>query len=191
VTETIDRFMPASDIRERHETTVRAPAALVFEVAEDLEIESIPLVHALFRLRGWMLRSAAPPAPRLGLARMTQHLGWGVLARTPGRELVCGAVTQPWLADVVFRAVPPERFLEFAEPGLVKIVWTLEAEPVGGALTRFASQTRAQATDAGARGRFLRYWRWARFGIVAIRWLLLPAVRREAERRFRARGGAS
>jgi hypothetical protein len=32
----------------------------------------------------------------------------------------------------------------------------------------------------------LRYWRWARFGIIAIRLLLLPAIRREAERRWAA-----
>jgi hypothetical protein len=47
------------------------------------------------------------------------------------------------------------------------------------------------ATDAPARARFRRYWRWARFGIVAIRLLLLPAVRREAERRWRVVGGES
>jgi hypothetical protein len=42
------------------------------------------------------------------------------------------------------------------------------------------------ATDAGARLKFRRYWRWARFGIVAIRLLLLPAIRRAAERRWAA-----
>jgi hypothetical protein len=41
------------------------------------------------------------------------------------------------------------------------------------------------ATDAPARARFRRYWRWARFGIVSIRLLLLPAVRRAAERQWR------
>jgi len=188
VPDTIDRFLPRADIAEDHAITVRAPAALVFEVAEGLELESIPLVRALFRLRAILMGSTAPVAPRAGLAAMTRAIGWGELARTPGRELVCGAVTQPWLADVAFRAVPAERFLEFAEPGLVKIVWTLEAEPRGDAATRFRSRTRALATDDDARRRFARYWRWARFGIVGIRWLLLPAVRREAERRYRARG---
>ncbi|HET9325310.1 MAG TPA: hypothetical protein VFQ05_00900 [Candidatus Eisenbacteria bacterium] len=32
--------------------------------------------------------------------------------------------------------------------------------------------------------RFRSYWRWARFGIVTIRILLLPAIRRETERRW-------
>jgi hypothetical protein len=114
-------------------------------------------------------------------------LGWGVLAHRQDREIVMGAAVQPWEADVKFRAIPAEQFVEFAEPDLVKIAWTLEAEPLGQALSRFASETRAVATDEAARARFLRYWRWARFGIVAIRWLMLPAVRREAERRFRER----
>jgi hypothetical protein len=41
------------------------------------------------------------------------------------------------------------------------------------------------ATDAQALRKFRRYWRWARFGIIAIRVLMLPAVRRAAERRWR------
>jgi hypothetical protein len=81
--------------------------------------------------------------------------------------------------------VAPERFARFAEPDLVKIVWTLEAEPLGPALTRFRSQTRVLATDDGARRKFRRYWRLVGVGIVAIRWLVGRAVRREAERRFR------
>jgi hypothetical protein len=92
---------------------------------------------------------------------------------------------------VTFHAIPPARFASYDEPEQVKIAWTLEADPIGPALTRFSSETRAVATDAVARARFRRYWRWARFGIVAIRLLLLPAVRREAERRWRATGGPS
>ena len=42
---------------------------------------------------------------------------------------------------------------------------------------------RAVATDGTAQRKFLRYWRWAGVGMVLIRWLLLPALRREAERR--------
>jgi hypothetical protein len=43
------------------------------------------------------------------------------------------------------------------------------------------------ATDAPSRRRFMRYWRWARFGIVAIRLFMLPAVRREAELQWAGR----
>jgi hypothetical protein len=68
----------------------------------------------------------------------------------------------------------------------VKIAWTLETEPIGKEATRFAQETRAVATDDATRTRFLRYWRWARLGIVGIRLLLLRAVRRASEKRWAA-----
>lgn len=182
--ESIDRFIPTADVRERHETIVRAPAGLVFDVAENFAMESLPLVRAIFWLRSKLMRSSSrSPARPLAMKELTS-LGWGVLSRTPGRELVAGAVTQPWRGDVTFRAVAPERFAEFAEPDLVKIVWTLEAEPLGPALTRFRSQTRVLATDDAARRKFRRYWRFVGVGIVAIRWLVGRAVRREAEQSY-------
>ena len=95
----------------------------------------------------------------------------------------CGAVCKPWLPDVVFAPVPADEFNAYAVPGQVKSAWTLETTEEGVGRTRLATETRASATDEASRRRFLRYWRWARFGILPIRWLLLPAIRREAERR--------
>jgi hypothetical protein len=188
----LDRFIPAPDIRERFGTTIKAPAPLVMEVAGNLDIQSLAAVRAIFRLREKLMR-AEPSAPRkpLGLLAETQGMGWGVLAHQPGRFVVCGASCQPWRANAGFTPIPAEGFAGFAEPDQVKIAWTLEVEPLGPALTRFAHETRAVATDAQARIKFRRYWRWARFGIVAIRLLLLPAVRHAAEQRWAAveRGG--
>lgn len=181
----IERFIPVADVRERHETLVNAPPDVVFEVARTFDMQSIPLVRAIFRLRELLLgASHVPPRRPQGLVAETLSLGWGVLAERPGRELVMGAVTQPWKADVRFTAVSPERFAAFAEPDLVKIVWTLEAEAAEPDFTRFRTETRVLATDAAARRKFRRYWRFVGIGIVLIRWLLLPAVRREAERRM-------
>jgi hypothetical protein len=47
----------------------------------------------------------------------------------------------------------------------------------------FRTETRAAATDAGARSKFRRYWRLFSPGIIAIRLLLLPSLKAEAERR--------
>jgi hypothetical protein len=55
------------------------------------------------------------------------------------------------MANVGFVAIPAERFAAYAEPDQVKIAWTLEAEALGPARTRFAHETRVVATDAGAR----------------------------------------
>jgi hypothetical protein len=181
----LDRFIPRPDVRERFETTIRAPAALVMQVATDFDMQSLPAVKAIFRLREALLgaRADAPRQPQ-GILEETTRLGWGVLDEQPGRAVVCGARCQPWLADVKFSAIAPQEFAAYAQPDQVKIAWTLEAEEVADGVTRFAQETRVVATDAGARAKFRRYWRWARFGIIAIRLLLLPAVRREAERRW-------
>lgn len=178
----IESFMPESDVRERHEIIVHAPANVVFDAAEQLDLQSIPLVRAIFWLRGKIMGAAnRPPRVKTGLVAETKSLGWGELARRPGRELVMGGATQPWKADVVFTSIPPSAFLAYAEPDRVKIVWTLEAVPIEPKLTLFRTETRVLATDQSARRQFLRYWRFAKFGIVTIRWLLLPALRKAAE----------
>jgi hypothetical protein len=186
----LDRFIADPDVRERFETTIRAPASVVMRVAAGFDMQSIAAVKWIFRLRDLLLGSgvAMPRRPQ-GLLEETRHLGWGVLEEDPGRSIVCGARCQPWLADVRFTALRAEDFAAYAEPDQVKIAWTLEAAEIGADVTRFAQETRAVATDAGSRRKFVRYWRWARFGIVAIRLFLLPAVRRAAERQWaRARG---
>ena len=167
-----------------------APADLVMDVAANFDLQSLPLVKAIFRLRE-LVMGAARTAPRVpqGVLEETRALGWGLLAEVPGRLIVCGAVCQPWLADVKFSPVAPEEFAAYSEADRVKIAWTLEAEEIEPGLTRLAQETRAVATEPRARAKFLRYWRWARFGIVTIRVLMLPAVRRAAERRWAARQG--
>lgn len=158
----------------------------MFDVAAKLDLTSIPIVRAIFWLRGKILGSDAEvPAWPKGLLAETTAMGWGILAERPGREVVVGAVTQPWVADVVFRPIPPGRFAAFEELDLVKIAWTIEAEPLGPALTLARTRTRAVATDEAARRKFRSYWRKFGIGIVLIRWLVLPAIRREAERRYR------
>lgn len=190
VPRTIDDFMPDHLVREVHETMVDAPADVALTAAEELDLLSIPLVRATFWLRA---RAMGAPPPRRddlkGLVAATRALGWGELARTPGRLVVMGAAVQPWLAEPVFSPIEPDSFAAWAEPDHVKIVWTLEADPLGPSRARLRTETRVQATDEAARAKFLRYWRFARFGIVAIRVLCMPAMRRAAERRFAAQAG--
>ncbi len=186
----IERFIPQAEHGGRHETLIHAPADLVFELAWNIDLQSHPVTRAIFSLREKLLRTTPVPRSARGLVDETTILGWGMLAHRPGRELVMGAVTQPWEANVVFTPLPPEQFAAFAEPGMVKIVWTLEAEPLGPALTRFRTETRVLATDEAARRKFRRYWRLFGIGILLIRLLLLPRLRREAERQYGAESAA-
>jgi hypothetical protein len=183
----LDRFIPTPDIRERFETTIRAPAPVVMLVASEFDMQSVPAVRAIVRLREVLLGGGdrSPRAPQ-GILDETRSLGWGVLDEQAGRFVACGATCRPWLANVRFVAIAAGEFASFCEPDQVKIAWTLEAEELSAEVTRFAQETRAVATDGEARRKFRRYWRWARFGIVAIRLLLLPEIRRAAERRWAA-----
>ena len=183
----LDRFIPQSDAGGRHEITIQAPAHLVLAIARDFDIESVPMVRAIFRLRVKLLRAALPDErPHPGLVANMEDLGWNCIAAEPDRYYAAGAVCQPWLPDVIFRPVPAEQFPSYAQPNQVKIAWTIEADPLGPELTRFATETRAVATDEHARMQFRRYWRKFGIGIILIRRLLLPAIRREAERQWRA-----
>jgi hypothetical protein len=182
----LDAFIPHPDVRECFHTTIRAPASIVMDEATRFDLQALPLVHTIFRLREKLMRASPSSEPRKpqGLLAETRGLGWATLVDQPDRLIVCGATCRPWQAEAGFTPIPPDVFASFAEPNLVKIAWTLEAESLGPALTRFRHETRAVATDAEARARFRGYWRWARFGIVSIRLLLLPAIRRRSERRW-------
>jgi len=184
----LDPFVPTHDVRGRHAVTIQAPAELVMDVARKFNIESIWLVRTLFHLRARILGASAQPRAGLsqsGLIDQMQRLGWGRLAEERGHYFIAGATCRPWNLEPGFTPIAPESFAAFAEPDQVKIAWTLEAEELAPALTRFATETRAVATDEPARIKFRRYWRKFGIGIVLIRLVLLPAVRRRAERIWR------
>jgi hypothetical protein len=182
----LDQFMPEYEVAERHHVRVAAPAAITLSAVTHTDLQQSRIVRAIFKARELVL-GAQPDAetqPNGLLAQMTT-LGWRVLAEKPGREIVVGAVTQPWLPNVVFRGLAPEEFRAFREPGYVKIIWTLRADPVGDTASIFRTETRVTTTDPTARAKFR--WYWARFspGIVLIRRLMLGPLRTDAERRAR------
>lgn len=186
----LDRFIPVYEVVERHRIAIDAPAAIAMAAAREQDLLRLPIVRLLMRTRGFVMGATADERdePR-GLVAATLALGWGVLADEPGRELVMGAVTRPWEADVVFRALAPDEFADYAAPGLVKIAWTLRADPVSDGSCVFRTETRVVATDAESRTRFRRYWALASPGIALIRRLSLRPLQRDAERRARI-GGA-
>ena len=182
----LDRVMPAYDIVERHAIRVAAPAALTLRAAADQDLQASPLVRTVIKAREIVLGTTPDDSPRpRGLLAEVQSLGWGVLAQIPEREIVVGAITKPWEADVRFRALAPDRFAAFDEPGFVKIAWTIRADPIDETRSIFRTETRAVATDPDSRSRFRTYWSFFSPGIIAIRWALLRPVKEEAERRAR------
>jgi hypothetical protein len=148
------------------------------------DLNRSPIVRAIFRTREVVLGADPDTATRpRGIVAFMTSIGWGVLAEVPGRELVMGAVTQPWKPNVVFRALPADEFAAFHDPDYVKIVWTLRADPIDAAHSMFRTETRAIATDVAARRSFRRYWSFVSPGIIVIRWLSLGRLKTDSERR--------
>jgi len=187
----MDRFMPAYEVSDHHARRVHAPAALTFAAACDSELGESPIVEAIFKCRELIFgRPAQEVTATGGLVEEIKAFGWGVLAEVPDREIVFGAVTQPWKPDVKFRAVPPEQFAAFAEPGYVKIIWMLRVHPLGAERSIVRTETRVAATDAESRAKFRWYWSFLSPGIKIIRVVMLQQVKGSAEHRFRGQQAA-
>ena len=186
--ELLDRFLPEPEVDEYHRLKVRAPAAVTFAAAKQMDIQASPVVKGIFWLRAIpSLLQGQPFRPQGSRSIVAETLdqGWGVLAEVPDREIVVGAYTQPWHEQVTFRPLPPEEFAAFSEPGYVKIVWTLAAEPAGPGESWFVTRTRVATTDAESRKKFRRYWAPMSAGIILIRYAGLPLVRKQAQRQAR------
>jgi hypothetical protein len=183
--ELLDRFLPNPEVDEYHQLKVQAPAAVTLAAAKELDLQRSPIVKGIFWLRAipTLLRGEPfRPQGSRGLLEETLQ-GWGVLAEEPDRQIVVGAYTQPWHEQVTFQPLPSEQFAGFDQPGYVKIVWTLQAEPLGPDASLLVTRTRAVATDPESRKRFRRYWGPMSAGIILIRYAGLPLMRKEAERR--------
>ena len=180
----LDHVMPVYDVVKRHHIRVAAPAEVTFAAACDMDLEQSAVVRTIFRAREMILGSKPDTTrhPR-GLLALTKSLGWGVLAEVPGREVIMGAVTQPWEADVVFRPLAPGAFRTFNEPGYVKIAWTLRVDTTTPTESVFRTETRAVANGQIARTKFRLYWSFLSPGIIIIRWMMLQPLKTEAESR--------
>jgi hypothetical protein len=189
----LDLHIPEYEVVERHQTGVAAPAEITYKAACEIDLFQSAIVRAILKTRelalgcataNWKVcdRQKAAPKPKGLLAEMKAY-GWGVLAEIPGREIVLGAVTQPWRAKIVFRALPVEEFAAFREPGYVKIAFTLRADPINASESIARTETRVMTTDPLARTKFRRYWSLVSPGVILIRRTLLRCAKADAERR--------
>jgi len=175
--------MPAYDVGLYHELRIEAPASVVFETIDRVSFDSAPVARALFRARAALLRARSDGDRASGgfIEQMTE-LGWKIVARDPGRELVFGAVTQPWRPNPEFRGLAPEEFAAFDEPGYAKLALTIRVDPFDENASVVCTETRVQSTDQTSYALFRRYWALFSPGIEVIRVALLHRLKNEAER---------
>jgi hypothetical protein len=186
----LDRYIPNPEVIEHHHIAIDAPADVVVSTAKQMRLLDSPAIRAIFRLRQLAMGGEPDARPHPPwLFEQMQSIGWVVLAERAGREVVFGTATQPWQAAPVFRSIPADQFLTFSEPGFVKIVWTLRADPVDDSRSVFHTETRVCTTDAEARERFRRYWSYVAPGVELIRLAMLRPLKQDCERRMRVERG--
>jgi hypothetical protein len=163
----IDRFLPQWDAHEVH--SIELPATPEDAIAAALAVSAAPdrIVRLLLRLRGL--------APRTSIEDLFTRMGFDVLVREP-TEVVVGAAGMPW------RWAGNLRPFAEAAPGTVRIAADFRAEP-SPAGSRLTTETRIAAVDAGARRRFLRYWRLVGPFSALIRRRWLRAIRLQLARK--------
>jgi hypothetical protein len=184
----IDRYLPVFDVRDYRAIRVAAEPAAAYAAFRSLDLKRSRLVRLLFSIRTlperFRERSTVSNLPYASFLDEALAVGWTILEEDPGREMVVGAVTQPWAPVVRFHGVPGPEFLEFAQPGFTKIAWSIAARLAEPGVTELVTETRVAATDPVSRKRFRRYWFFVNPGIRLIRIVSLRLIKQDLERRM-------
>jgi hypothetical protein len=187
----LDRLVPTFQAVERHSATVAASADQVWAALSQVTTGELRLFRLLMGVRvlpGRLVRS-----PRARFDADEPLLGWAVrfgftvLGEDARRELVFGAIGQPWrLAGGrgMVAVVDGSDFAAFDRAGYAKMAANLRLDPIaGGGAIQLTTETRVACTDPTSARRFARYWRLIRPASGAIRRSWLTAIKRRAERR--------
>jgi hypothetical protein len=180
MSELLERFHQTADLRE---TSVRAPAALVFEVADGVELQSIFLFArspGSGEADGRSFRTVEPAGSR-------GHAWHGV----GEARLYAGPRTGDGLGDGALH--PRGEVLDDPERSVRRIRGALHGEArldarsgaAGQSTHSLSTETRARASGADVRAKFKPYWRKFRGDIVLIQRLLLVAIKKEVEPHYR------
>ena len=143
---------------ERHETALRAPPEQALAAVREVTLAEMPVVRALFRLRGL-------PSARASVYEQLLAAGFRELETGPPR-LLLEAHGRPWKLG--------ERVLDAPAPDAARM--TLEFVADG---ERLVTETRVEIQDERARRAFRRYWLVVRpfSGVVRRLWLRAAARR--------------
>jgi hypothetical protein len=159
-----DYFLPEYDVSDAVATVVDADLATTWNALMDVDLIDVgrkrPLVGILGAIRilpdivSHMLHGE-PPQRRpehLRLRDMAQlsldEGGWVLLGERPRDEIALGVVGKFWRPVIEFAKVPADRFLEFAEPGYAKTIYSLSVRSLDSRRTLLSGTMRTATTDA-------------------------------------------
>jgi hypothetical protein len=186
----LDRLVPTFQAVERHSVTVAASPERVWAALTQVTTGELRLFRVLMGVRvlpGRLIRS-----PRARFEADEPLLGWAVrfgftiLGEDARRELVVGAIGQPWrlAGGRGMAVVDGNDFAAFDHAGYAKMAANFRLDPIaGGRAIQLSTETRVACTDPISARRFACYWRLVRpaSGVIRRSWLM--AIKRRAERR--------
>jgi hypothetical protein len=184
----LDRLVPSFQAAERHATTIAASADQVWAALAQVTVGELGLFRLLMSLRVLPGRLLGRPRARFDadepLLGWAVRFGFTILHEDTGRELVVGAIGQPWrLGGGRGIAVGGDEFAAFDQAGYAKMAANFRLAPLaGGRAIQLSTETRVVCTDAASARRFARYWWLIRPASGAIRRSWLTAIKRRAER---------
>ena len=185
----LDRLVPTFQAAERHSTTIAASANHIWAALAQVTIGELGLFRLLMGLRALPGRLLGNPRARFDadepLLGWAVRFGFAILGEEVRRELVVGAIGQPWrLAGGRAIAVAGgEDFADFDQAGYAKMAANFRLAPIAGdRAIQLSTETRVACTDASSARRFARYWWLIRPASGAIRRSWLAAIKRRAER---------
>lgn len=183
--ELIQKYLPDFEFREHRSTMVVAAPQIAYNTMCSVDFSRSWLIRTIFTTRRllygiFVKRIEKNNTAAFGsLLESALKLGWSVLEEVPNHELVVGAVTQPWEAEVIFQGLTGLEFINFEKPGFAKIAWNIAVQEVKPGVTRLSTETRVALTDPIARRKFSYYWFLFNPGIRLIRWAAFRIVKRD------------
>ena len=179
----IDEFMPAFDVSEFHQTTVRAPIEKVYGALRTADIGGSPIIRLLLHLRALPAKRRTNEAggnPRLNLDAILKA-GFVLLGENPPHEVALGLVGRFWTLSGTRCRVSADEFAGFDRAGYAKAVWNFSLVEESAEITRLATETRVRCLDDSSRRRFRVYWALIAPFSGLIRRAALRTIRRDAE----------
>jgi hypothetical protein len=185
----LDRLVPTFQAAERHSATIAASAEQVWAALTQVTTGELRLFRRLMGVRVLPGRLLGSPRARFDadepLLAWAVRFGFPILGQEAQRELVVGAIGQPWrlTGGRSVRVVDDNGFAAFDQAGYAKMAVNFRLDPVaGGRGIQLSTETRVACTDATSERRFAWYWRLIRPASGAIRRSWLAAIKRRAER---------
>ena len=185
----LDRIVPSFQASERHSTTIAASPDQVWAALSQVTMGELRLFRLLMGVRVLPGRLVRSPRARFNadepLLGWAVRFGFSILGEEVRRELVVGAIGQPWrLAGGRSAAVVDgDDFAAFDQPGYAKMAANFRlASTVGGSAIQLSTETRVACTDPASARRFARYWWLIRPASGVIRRSWLAAIKRRAKR---------